>query len=742
MKKSMIKRIVLMMVSAVFLESCQNETDILLPQRVDLMVKTETSGLTTKTSLEDDLTCVWSRGDEIAVYDGTAIRRFTASSINGSSAVFTGEMNPLSGTSYAAYPYSAASACADGTWTMSIPSEQTVAAGYSTASGALVAVASFTDASAVSFKQVTGLVKLVLSESDIVSIVLSGNDGETLSGTATVSAADGTIDSFQSASGTVTLTHESGAFPAGTYYFAVAPVTFSKGLTLTLTRSSGVVSIKASNNPITVSRAGGINLGSVSSQTGSGTEVGDGCVNVVYKGASATVTVAGNIAQYVTPSVSGAHVKIVQSAALTNDLIDAGTASEITYTLSGSSNDGEFYLSGSSKATLELNGLTLTNKTPVSSGAAIHIQDGKRIKVKVVTGTTNTLTDAAGGSQKGCLYIKGHAEFAQKGTLNIVGNVKHGIKTGEYFTLKNATVNVTSAIDDGINCSQFFQMTSGTINISGTGDDGIQCDIDDTTTGSTGETSGHEDEDSGNIYLEGGSIRVSVTADAAKCIKAEGDMRISGTTLVASTGGGTIWDDSDTRTKAASCLSADGDMTVSGGSLTLTSTGDGGKGINVNGTFTATGGTTTINTSGNAVVANASGNLSVVTSPHQLDNYDSDHKSSPKGIKVDGAIVISNDAVINVTAAGTGGEGVESKTRVDITGGRTTLVASDDAINASYNDDTANLENVGDFTITDGYLYAYSTGNDGIDSNGDCYIKGGVVYAIGAEEAIDANSEE
>ena len=39
---------------------------------------------------------------------------------------------------------------------------------------------------------------------------------------------------------------------------------------------------------------------------------------------------------------------------------------------------------------------------------------------------------------------------------------------------------------------------------------------------------------------------------------------------------------------------------------------------------------------------------------------------------------------------------------------------------------------------------AYSTGNDGIDSNGNMYIKGGVVYAIGSsspEVALDANTE-
>jgi hypothetical protein len=475
-------------------------------------------------------------------------------------------------------------------------------------------------------------------------------------------------------------------------------------------------------------------LSDISAMTVDETEVTDGTIGVVYDGTSAKVTVAGNIAQYVTPTVSGAHVSIEQSSDL---------AEEITYTLSGTSSDGEFYTSGSYKATVELNGLTLTNATPVYSGAAVHVQNGKRIKVKVVTGTTNTLVDATGGSQKGCLYIKGHAEFAQKGTLNIVGNVKHAIKTGEYFTLKNATINITSAVGDGINCEQFFLMESGTINISGTGDDGIQCDLEGDA--STGVTTDHEDEDTGNIYLEGGTINVSVTADAAKCIKSEGDMLISGTAIVASTSGGGVWDSSKLKTKAASCLSADGNMTISGGTLTLTSTGAGGKGINVDGSFTATGGTTTISTSGNAVVASSTGVLSVVTSSQQLDRYDSDYKSSPKGIKVDGAITISDDAVISVTTTGAGGEGIESKTYINIMGGQTTVVAADDAINASYNDDTKGLGNAGDFTITGGYLYAQSTGNDGIDANGNCYIKGGVVYAIGAsspEVAIDANSEE
>ena len=478
------------------------------------------------------------------------------------------------------------------------------------------------------------------------------------------------------------------------------------------------------------------NVSDITAMTVDQTQVTDGTVGVSYDGTTANVTVAGNVAQYLTVETSGAHVNIVQSEDL---------AEEITYTLAGTSADGGFYMEGSYKSTIELNGLTLTNQSATYSGAAIHIQDGKRIKVKPLTGTTNTLVDAASGAQKGCLYIKGHAEFAQKGTLNVTSNVKHAIKTGEYFTIKNTTINVLGAVGDGISCNEYFLMESGTINISGTQDDGIQCDLDGTE--STGELTDHEDEDSGNIYLQGGTINVSVTADKAKAIKSEGDMTITGGTITCTTSGGGVWDTDELKTKAAACLSADGNMTVSGEAvLNLTSTGAGGKGISADGTLTFNGGTTTVSTSGNALVASSSGNLSVITNSRSLDNYTTSYKSSPKGIKADGAIII-NDGIINITTTGAGGEGIESKDYINITGGQVIVNASDDAINAAYlkNDQKQKVSGTGDLTITGGYIFARSTGNDGMDSNGDTKISGGIIYAIGAsggEMAIDANTEE
>ena len=466
-------------------------------------------------------------------------------------------------------------------------------------------------------------------------------------------------------------------------------------------------------------------LAEVSSMYVNEAVVKDNSVSVVYNESSASVTVAGNVAKYLTVNVSGAHVNIAQS----DDL-----EQEITYTLSGSSEDGEFYMSGSYKATVELNGLTLTNKTPVKSGAAVHIQNGKRIKVKVMDGTTNTLVDNASGSQKGAFYVKGHPEFSKSGVLNVVGNLKHAIKAGEYIELKEATINVTSAQGDGINCGQYFLMKSGEININNVTDDGIQCDIDDTDTGSTGETTDHEDEDSGNIYIEGGTININTPGQAAKGIKSEGDLFVKAGTIDITTTGHGKWDDEDIKTKAAACLGSDAKVVISGGELTLTSTGAGGKGINCDAEFELSGGDVTIVTKGALYYHNGTTENTNYTG--NTDNVNSDYYSSSKGVKADGKITITGGR-IDVSTAGKNAEGIESKTSILISNGEVVVNSYDDGINVGGDGS--------DLIIEGGYVYSRAMNNDGIDGNGNVYVKGGLVYAIGSrdpEVAIDANTEE
>ena len=324
------------------------------------------------------------------------------------------------------------------------------------------------------------------------------------------------------------------------------------------------------------------------------TEVQDSTVAISYTGDGAQVYVAGNVAQYLTADASEGHVTIAQ---------DSSLPFETTYSLSGESTDGSFSMSGSYKATVELRGLTLTNP----SGAAINITNGKRIALSVKNETTNTIADGQDGAQKGAIYCKGHLELKGKGTLNVYGNTAHAIKSGDYTSMKNCTVNILAAVKDGISANEFFLMESGTLNISGTGDDGIQVDLDGDA--STGETADHEDEDSGNIYIEGGTINITPTADAAKGLKAAGDVKISGGTIGITQTGSITTDGTDLSYPTS--IKAGGNVSINGGSITIVNTADGGKAISADGTMTIDETTATVTID---ITANGKGGTAETTS--------------------------------------------------------------------------------------------------------------------------------
>ena len=81
-------------------------------------------------------------------------------------------------------------------------------------------------------------------------------------------------------------------------------------------------------------------LADIDAMTVDNSEVKDNTVNVDYNGTTANITIAGNVAQYVEATASGAHVGITQ----TNT--DAVDEDEITYVLSGSTTDGSLTLDG------------------------------------------------------------------------------------------------------------------------------------------------------------------------------------------------------------------------------------------------------------------------------------------------------------------------------------------------------------------------------------------------------------
>ena len=355
-------------------------------------------------------------------------------------------------------------------------------------------------------------------------------------------------------------------------------------------------------------------------------------------------------------SVNGGHITA-----------NHGSVKGICYVLSGTTANGSFTVVGDKKYEVKLNGASITNP----DSAALNLLSGKRAFVVLADGTSNSLTDGTGGSQKGALYCKGKLLFSGSGALSVTGNTNNAIHSADYIIFNQGNnIYAKSTANHGIKAND-------------------------------------------GVFINGGIINVEVSAAAAKGINSESNIIVNGgRTTVITTGDGT-YDTDDQEAKGAAGIKADSTFTINAGELWLKSTGSGGKGINVDMTANFCG-----------------GNVYVVTEGGQYKS--NNDTSSPKGIKADGDINISGGTVW-VRTNGYNGEGIETKSALNISGGEVASYAYDDAVNSK-----------GDMTITGGYVYAQGKNNDGLDANGNIYLKGGLVYAIcsgSPEVAIDANTE-
>ena len=265
---------------------------------------------------------------------------------------------------------------------------------------------------------------------------------------------------------------------------------------------------------------------------------------------------------------------------------------------------------------------------------------------------------------------------------------------GELLFNGSGSLSVTGNTNNGIHSADYIIFNSGNnVYVKSTANHGIKAND--------------------GVIVNGGILNVEVSAAAAKGINCESNIIVNGgRTTVLTTGEGT-YDSDDLEAKGAAGVKADSVLTVNGGELRLKSTGSGGKGINVDMAANFNGGSVYVVTTGGQYKSN-------------------NDTSSPKGIKADGSITVSGGKIW-VRTSGYNGEGIETKSTLSITGGEVASYAYDDAINSKST-----------MTISGGYVYAQGQRNDGLDANGNCYIKGGTVYAItygSPEVAIDANTE-
>ena len=137
-------------------------------------------------------------------------------------------------------------------------------------------------------------------------------------------------------------------------------------------------------------------------------------------------------------------------------------------------------------------------------------------------------------------------------------------------------------------------------------------------------TAGNAIKANDGIYIRGGVLNIAVSADGAKGLNCEAETVISGGRTTIITSGGTHVEGVDTT--GCGGLKSDLQLSVTAGTLLIKSTGEGAKGINCNADIAITGGTVC------CVTLGEKGN------------------TSPKGIKADGTIAVSDAHVYSYSA--------------------------------------------------------------------------------------------
>ena len=291
------KKILLLSIGIALSVACQQENTPESPvQKTDAEFTSslESFDSPTKTSMTEDNGIVWTKGDQIAIFqgatvadtyqvkdqcDGTASGIFTLvsdnSEVNGE---FSSGMEIPA--NIAVYPYSDGLSCSSATVTeggitatsytisgFQFPSvQQYQANSFPQESFAMVAVTSSMSDHNLRFRNVNGALKLQLRGKCVVkSIKLEGNDNEKLAGASSITAYPGTtvpsIKMSSEASGTITLDCGEGvqldpAVPT-IFIISVPPTVFSQGFTVT------VVDTEGNEMPVTASVSNEIKRSSI-----------------------------------------------------------------------------------------------------------------------------------------------------------------------------------------------------------------------------------------------------------------------------------------------------------------------------------------------------------------------------------------------------------------------------------------------------------------------------------------------
>lgn len=232
-------------------------------QAKEVVFTAEISAADTKTVLYDGTKVLWTDGDQIAVCGSEAAMTATLAGPSAS-ATFSGTAVPDDkGRYYAVYPYSALNG--DVPWAGSVvslrlPVNQQAAAGTFAEELNITAAATDGQSMKLQFHNLLGYMKFDITETSggITGVTVTALGGEKLAGAFSVDCTAPAAVAAESGSHSSVNLFSDEALEAGSYYVAMLPGVYSKGLKFEFFGYDGRVATKTVEKPLTLN-AGTVN---------------------------------------------------------------------------------------------------------------------------------------------------------------------------------------------------------------------------------------------------------------------------------------------------------------------------------------------------------------------------------------------------------------------------------------------------------------------------------------------------
>ena len=508
------------------------------------------------------------------------------------------------------------------------------------------------------------------------------------------------------------------------------------------TSSSSNGDTNASSSPSTTSSATQTTP-AVQPQPGSGTDDNEEDDNVNLDGSETTLTFSGTDVTIANDNGCLEKAAGVVSVKCSGNYYLTGTASDYQVIVNTAATD-------TGKVDLFLNGVSLK-----SSDAPIYVQNAEKAELHLVKGTTNSVEDGATRTKtytvnsgtdttKAAIYAKDDLSIKGSGSLTVKANYNNGIHTSNDLKIKKSTgtLNVTAA-NCGLKGKASLTINGGTITVNAAKGDGIKSDEDDAAALAQGK---------GNVKIAGGSITITAGYDGISAnntvLITKGETTEEPTIKITAGGGQTCLGNStggqggrpgggmgfgmngnscapDSSMKG---FKADSNIVIEAGKIEINSRDDG---IHSDGNLTITGGFATVKTDDDGIHAEKTltikGGTVEVTMAYE--GMEAAYMNFEGGVT---SVVTTNDAWNAAGANASSSTGGNNGGRGGPGGGG----------GFGFGSDGSKIKVTGGFH----YLYVGTGDTDGMDSNGDIDMTGGVVIIEcrmngGMGGMVDSNGE-